>query len=73
YVSHRATPRVAVTVLGICTVFQGIGGTTGNFFGGVIKTSTESFSGIYLAVAVTAAAAAAMTISLPKDQNVQAV
>ncbi|MBX5161886.1 MFS transporter, partial [Rhizobium sp. NZLR1b] len=41
--------------------------------GGVIKTSTESFSGIYLAVAVTAAAAAAMTISLPKDQNVQAV
>ncbi|MBY5411673.1 MFS transporter [Rhizobium leguminosarum] len=72
YVSHRATPGLAVTVLGICTVFQGIGGTTGNFFGGVIKTSTESFSGIYLAVAVTAAVAAAMTILLPKDQRVQA-
>jgi hypothetical protein len=38
----------------------------------VIKTSTQSFSGIYLAVAVTAAVAAAMTILLPKDQSVQA-
>ena len=72
YVSHRALPRVAVTVLGICTVLQGIGGTTGNFFGGVIKTSTQSFLGIYLAVAVTAALAAAMTMVLPRDSRVSA-
>ena len=72
YVSHRALPGVAVTVLGICTVLQGIGGTMGNFFGGVIKTSTQSFGGIYLAVAVTAAIAAAMTIMLPGDRRVRA-
>lgn len=70
YVSHRAMPHVTVTVLGLCTILQGIGGTTGNFFGGVIKTSTQSFDGIYLAVAVTAAIAAAMTIILPKDRKV---
>ncbi|MGV4791855.1 MFS transporter [Rhizobium sp. F40D2] len=72
YVSHRARPRLAVTVLGVCTVLQGIGGTTGNFFGGVIKTSTQSFGGIYLAVAVMALIAAVITIALPKeDRRVQ--
>ena len=50
-------------------VLQGIGGSTGNFFGGMIKTSTQSFAGIYLAVAVAAAIAAAMTIVLPGDRN----
>ncbi|WP_245314374.1 MFS transporter [Rhizobium sp. R634] len=67
YVSHRAGPGLAVTVLGICTVLQGIGGTTGNFFGGMIKTSTQSFDGIYLAVAVMALIAACITMALPKD------
>lgn len=72
YVSHRARPRLAVTVLGVCTVLQGIGGTTGNFFGGVIKTSTQSFGGIYLAVVVMALIAAVITIALPKeDRRVQ--
>ncbi len=71
YVSHRARPRLAVTVLGICTVLQGIGGTTGNFFGGVIKTSTQSFDGIYLAVAIMALIAAVIAIALPKDQQGQ--
>lgn len=72
YVSHRVLPRVAVTVLGICTVLQGVGGTTGNFFGGVIKTSTQSFGGVYLAVAIAAAMAVALTIVLPKDGRVEA-
>lgn len=72
YVSHRVLPRVAVTIFGICTVLQGIGGTTGNFLGGVIKTSTQSFSGIYVAVAVAAALAVAMTFLLPGDRRVRA-
>ncbi|PDT15420.1 MFS transporter [Rhizobium sp. J15] len=71
YVSHRAQPRLAVTVLGICTVLQGIGGTTGNFFGGVIKTSTQSFEGIYLAVAVMALISALIAIALPKDRQLR--
>ncbi|WP_258157870.1 nitrate/nitrite transporter [Rhizobium sp. TH2] len=71
YVSHRAVSSVAVTIFGICTVLQGIGGTTGNFLGGVIKTSTGSFSGIYLAVAIISAIAVAMTIALPKDRRIQ--
>ncbi|MDB5552048.1 MAG: major facilitator superfamily 1 [Rhizobium sp.] len=72
YVSHRAVPHVAVTIFGICTVLQGIGGTTGNFLGGVIKTSTQSFSGIYLAVALAAAIAVVMTFLLPGDRRVRA-
>jgi len=72
YVSHRALPRMAVTIFGICTVLQGIGGTTGNFLGGVIKTSTQSFGGIYLAVAVAAALAVVMTFLLPGDRRARA-
>jgi len=69
YVSYRAGPRVAVTVMGICTVLQGIGGTTGNVFGGAIKTFTQSFAGIYLAVALTGAIAAAITMVLKNDRK----
>jgi MFS family permease len=69
YVSHRAVPRVAVTIFGICTVLQGAGGTAGNFLGGLMKTWAHSFNGIYLGVAVIAAIAVALTILLPKDQS----
>ncbi|MCS4093661.1 MULTISPECIES: MFS transporter [unclassified Rhizobium] len=69
YVSHRAGPRIAVTVMGICTVLQGLGGASGNIFGGLIKTSTQSFEGIYLAVALIAAVAAGMTMLLTSDQK----
>lgn len=69
YVSHRALPDVAVTVLGICTVLQGVGGTTGNMLGGLLKTSTGSFGGIYLAVAVMGAVAVAVTLALPRDRH----
>lgn len=71
YVSHRALPRVAVTALGICTVLQGIGGSSGNFFGGVIKTSTQSFTGIYVAVAIMAAMAITLTLLLPRDRETE--
>jgi len=67
YVSHRARPGIAVTVLGICTVLQGVGGTMGNMFGAVIKTSTQSFAGLYLAVAIAAAIAAIVTLVLKGD------
>lgn len=72
YFSHRAMPRVAVTVLGMCTVLQGIGGTTGNVLGGVVKTSSQSFGGIYLGVATAAAIAAILTIALPRDRKAEA-
>lgn len=68
YVSHRTMPRVAVTILGVCTVLQGIGGTAGNVLGGLIKTSSGSFDGIYLAVALASALAILMTVTLPKDR-----
>jgi len=67
YVAHRALPGIAVTVLGICTVLQGIGGTAGNMAGAVIKTGTGSFGGLYLAVAVAAAIAALITLALKGD------
>ncbi|EPE96851.1 MFS transporter [Rhizobium grahamii] len=69
YVAYRAGPHVAVTVMGICTVLQGIGGTTGNFLGGLIKTSTQSFGGIYLAAALIAAIAAGISMLLASDRE----
>jgi MFS family permease len=67
YVSHRTSAVAAVTIFGISTVVQGIGGASGNYLGGMIKSASDSFSGIYLAFAAAGAFSIILTITLPRQ------
>jgi MFS family permease len=69
YVSHRTSTGLAVSIFGLSTVVQGLGGASGNFLGGMIRIQSLSFGGIYLAVAVVAVICIALTILLPKQDR----
>ena len=69
YASHRTSAATAVSIFGLGNVAQGLGGMTGNFGAGIIKTTTHSFSGIYLTFAGLALLCILLAMILPRSRS----
>ena len=67
YVSLKTSPATAVTVFGMVTVLQGIGGTLGNYISGLSQELTGTFSWIYVGCSVSGVICLIATLGLPRQ------
>jgi len=69
YITKKKSRLTATMIFGIANVTLGIGGVLGNFLAGVSATQTDSFSGIYILVAILSVVLISLTIYLPKEEE----